>query len=210
MIAALLLAAAAPSAIDAERAFAADAQRIGQWTAFRKWSTEEALMFVPEPTKAHEFLKGRTDPPEAVSWRPNASFTSCDGVVAAIHGPWRRPDESEGSFFTIWERRQEGDKQAWRWVFDAGIRYGGAFPSRSEPIEHKASCVAVPKHAKPKGIGFEAWGGSRGTQNGQGMSLDRSLAWFWSYSKEKGTWLHVEMWNGREFQTMMDVQAAAP
>ena len=34
MITALLLFAAA-SAVDAERAFAADAQKIGQWTAFR-------------------------------------------------------------------------------------------------------------------------------------------------------------------------------
>ena len=45
MIAVMLLAAqvaaAAPApqtAIEAERAFAADAQKLGQWTAFRKWS----------------------------------------------------------------------------------------------------------------------------------------------------------------------------
>jgi hypothetical protein len=37
MIAALLLAAPSlPTAVDAERAFNRDAQRIGQWTAFRK------------------------------------------------------------------------------------------------------------------------------------------------------------------------------
>ena len=42
MIAALLLAAAAPTAVDAEYAFALDAQRKGQWTAFRKYADKDA------------------------------------------------------------------------------------------------------------------------------------------------------------------------
>ena len=45
MILALLLAAAAPqTAIDAERAFVADAQTLGQWTAFRKYAADDAVM----------------------------------------------------------------------------------------------------------------------------------------------------------------------
>ena len=41
MILALLIVAAEPqTAIDAERAFAADAQKLGQWTAFRKWAAD--------------------------------------------------------------------------------------------------------------------------------------------------------------------------
>jgi hypothetical protein len=42
MIAALLLAASVPTAVDAEQAFNRDAQRIGQWTAFRKWADKDA------------------------------------------------------------------------------------------------------------------------------------------------------------------------
>ena len=82
MILALLLAAAAPvpmTAIDAERAFAADSQKFGQWTAFRKWSTPDALMFVPQPTKARDFLKGSKNPPASVFWWPGRSYVSCDG-----------------------------------------------------------------------------------------------------------------------------------
>ena len=56
MILALLLAAAAPiaptSALDVERAFAADAQRLGQWTAFRKYAAPDALMFGRKPDLA--------------------------------------------------------------------------------------------------------------------------------------------------------------
>ena len=45
MIAALLFAASVPTAVDAEFAFARDAQRIGQWTAFRKWADKDAVVF---------------------------------------------------------------------------------------------------------------------------------------------------------------------
>ena len=76
MIAALLLAAALPTAIDAERAFARDAQAIGQWQAFQNWAAPDAVMFVPQPVWAHELLKGRTQSGEALSWWPTSSVTS--------------------------------------------------------------------------------------------------------------------------------------
>ena len=65
--AAFLLAAAAPTAIDAEYAFATDAQRIGQWTAFRKWADTDAVMFNPQAVWARDFLKDRKDPPGSVT-----------------------------------------------------------------------------------------------------------------------------------------------
>ena len=44
-----------------------DAQRIGQWTAFRKYADRDAVMFTPQAVWAREFLKGRKDPPKAVT-----------------------------------------------------------------------------------------------------------------------------------------------
>jgi hypothetical protein len=76
MIAALLLAAAAPTAIDAELAFARDAQRIGQWTAFRKWADRDAVVFTPQAAWAREAFP-KKDPPRAITWRPAHSFVSC-------------------------------------------------------------------------------------------------------------------------------------
>ena len=75
MIIALLLAAAAPqaapqTAVDAERAFAAHAQKVGQWTAFRDYAEPTAVMFDPQAVGAHDFLKGRKDPPRSVEWWP--------------------------------------------------------------------------------------------------------------------------------------------
>ena len=37
---AILIAASVATAVDAERAFTRDAQRVGQWTAFRKYADE--------------------------------------------------------------------------------------------------------------------------------------------------------------------------
>ena len=77
MIAAFLLAAAPVStALDAERAFAADAQKIGQWSAFRKYIDRDAVMFTPQAVWARDFLKGLKNPPRSVRWWPAHSFIS--------------------------------------------------------------------------------------------------------------------------------------
>ena len=65
-----------------------DAQRIGQWTAFRKYADRDAVMFTPQAVWARDFLKDRKDPPKAISWRPAHSFVSCDGRTAVNTGPW--------------------------------------------------------------------------------------------------------------------------
>lgn len=91
-----------PTAVDAERAFAEDAQKQGQWTAFRKWAAPDALMFTPQPIRAHEFLEGLTDPREPVRWWPGESYVSCDGGFAVNTGPWVRDGgESVGYFTTV-------------------------------------------------------------------------------------------------------------
>ena len=131
MIAALLLAASVPTAIDAERAFAADAQRIGQWTAFRKYADRDAVMFTPQAVWARDFLKGRKDPPKAIRWRPAHSFVSCDGRTAVNTGPWFAAGrQARGYFTTVWQRT--GGQ--WRWVYD-----GGGAARRTAPAPQPAA-----------------------------------------------------------------------
>ena len=90
MITALLLAAAAPSAVDAEYSFARDAQRIGQWTAFRKWAERDAVIFTPQAAWAHQVLPQK-DPPKAISWRPAGPATSVATCRTAAPRPARPP-----------------------------------------------------------------------------------------------------------------------
>ena len=86
-------------------AFARDAQRIGQWTAFRKYADRDAVMFTPQAVWARDYLKGRKDPPKSIRWRPAHSFVSCDGRTAVNTGPWFKVDGTIGGYFTtVWQR----------------------------------------------------------------------------------------------------------
>ena len=86
-------------------AFARDAKRIGQWTAFRKWADRDAVMFTPQAVWAPTFLKPLKDPPNAISWRPAHSYVSCDGRTAVNTGPWFKQDGTPGGYFTtVWQR----------------------------------------------------------------------------------------------------------
>ena len=84
----LLLALAATTAIDAEHQFSSDAQRIGQWTAFRKYADRDAVMFTPQAVWARDFLQDRKDPPKSIRWTPADSYVACDGRIAVNTGPW--------------------------------------------------------------------------------------------------------------------------
>jgi hypothetical protein len=103
--------------IAAELAFARAAQEKGQWTAFADYSTDEAVMFVPEAVNAHDWLKGRADPPQAVRWQPHQVWSSCDGSLAVTKGAWQRPNGTVGYFTTVWERQRGGE---YKWVLDQG------------------------------------------------------------------------------------------
>lgn len=100
-----------------ELAFARTAREEGQWTAFAQYAAEDAVMFVPQPVKAREWLKGRANPAEAVRWQPHEVWSSCDGSLAVTRGAWQRPDGSVGYYTTIWKRQRDGD---YRWVLDQG------------------------------------------------------------------------------------------
>jgi hypothetical protein len=173
----LMLAAAdapAMTPVDAERAFAADAQKIGQWTAFRKWSTDDATMFAPQPVNVHSFLFDKKDPAKAIDWWPTASYLSCDGKTAVNTGGWKQPDGSAGYFTTIWQRQSDG---GWRWVLDSGDTVSRALERPAKPVIRKATCPGpqwsptAHTHGGPPG-GPTIW-------EVDGHSGDESLSWHW-------------------------------
>lgn len=173
----LMLAAAdapAKTPIEAERAFAADAKTIGQWTAFRKWSTDDAVMFVPQPTNAHDFLKDRKDPPQAIDWWPTASYVSCDGKTAVNTGGWKRPDGSVGYFTTIWKQQPGGH---WKWILDSGDATEQPREKPMQPMTRTATCpgpaLAVPAYQEV---------GPPGAQTSEEVfdnAADGSISWHW-------------------------------
>lgn len=174
MIPLLLMLAAtdAPSmtSIDAERAFAGDAKVDGQWTAFRKWSTADAVMFVPQPINAQAFLKDRKDPPVAMDWWPAASYVSCDGKTAVNTGGWRRPDGTVGYFTTVWQRQADG---GWKWLVDGGDTLKVARERPAEPKVVRASCK------RAGGLHVASGLRSLDAKREVGASADNTLSWQW-------------------------------
>jgi hypothetical protein len=195
MIPLLLLASvsmSSPSAIDAERAYAAMAQKIGQWSAFRATAASHATIFVPDPVDAAGFLKDRKDPPVAVKWQPSESYVSCDGRTAANLGPWQRPT-SVGYFATIWTR-SEG---AWRWDLDFGDALKSAMPPAPAQVPlRRASCRGARPALMPES--------RAGQKSGRGASADHSLEWRWTVEQNGSRRLQVYLWAGRRYRLVID------
>lgn len=220
MIFALLLAAApaatavdaapARSAIDAERAFAARAQQAGQWTAFREYAEPTAVMFTPQAVWAHEFLKGRKDPPAAIQWWPTHSFVSCDGNLAVNLGGARMPTGGYGSFTTVWARQKDG---SWKWSVDHGGPAVRPLARAARPAVRKASCrnlQAVPSAYRAETKPTELIAGSPPSDAGQGRSADGTLVWEWRVARSGAWQFNAQLWDGGRYRTVVKRQVAAP
>ena len=197
MIAALLLALTASGPIEAEKTFERDAQRIGQWTAFRKYADRDAVMFTPQAVWARDFLMDRKNPRKSISWRPAESFVSCDGRSAVNSGPWFTPAvKLAGYFTTVWQRT--GGK--WRWVYDGGGPLKRAADT-SPPKLHRASCsgnAPGPPIIPPPPLTRNQ---ARTTpeDNGRGESADRTLGWDWKVGKKGERHFRVYQWSGARY-----------
>jgi len=205
----LLLALAATTAIDAEHQFSSDAQRIGQWTAFRKYADRDAVMFTPQAVWARDFLQDRKDPPKSIRWTPADSYVACDGRIAVNTGPWYTPDgKLAGYFTTVWQRGSKG----WRWVYDGGIPAPAKAPAARASRAHRASCaghapgppIIPPPPLTPKQARTTP------NDNGRGESADRTLGWDWKVGKKGERHFRVYQWNGKRYLQVIDQDVPAP
>lgn len=196
MILAALLLAQAGTAIEAERDFNRIAQTQGQWTAFRRYATEDAVMFVPRPVNAQVFLKDRKDPPVAVQWWPAESYISCDGTVAVNTGPWASPRGS-GFFTTVWIRQGGG---GWKWVYDGGDALATPRALPEQPKTRVATCSAVPA----PGPAMPA------PDSGASGSRDGSLRWRWAMAADGSRSFTASIWTGERFEDVVIDRVAAP
>ena len=212
MIIAALLLAAAPvaTAVDAEKAFSADAQKIGMWTAFRKYADRDAVMFTPQAVWVQQFLKDRKDPPKSINWRPAHSFVSCDGRTAVNTGPWFTPDGKRGGFFTTVWQRTEGK---WHWVYDGGGPLDDSVKTPPmKPQAHRATCAGkapgAPIIPPPPLTSKQAR--TTPNDNGRGQSADKTLGWDWRVDKNGGRKFRVYQWNGARYAQVLFNDVPAP
>jgi len=193
-----------PSAVIAtELAFAREAREEGQWTAFREFAAEDAVMFVPEAVKARDWLAKRADPPQPVQWQPHEVWSSCDGSLSVTKGAWQRPDGSTGYFTTVWERRgRPGDDEEYRWVLDQGDTLAEPLPEPDIIRTTVADCGADALPVAPASVS--------GVTAGSGNSRDRTLTYTWHVAPDLSRTITVTMLIDGEAEDVLKVAVAAP
>jgi ketosteroid isomerase-like protein len=150
---ALLLASAPPPTVgpvrpvvEAERAFAAEAQRAGSLPAFRHYADDEAILFAPDPRRAKDWFDAGHGPQGSLRWWPLYAGIAASGDLGFTTGPYfggEGEHRYHGWFFTIWARKADG---RWRWLLDHGT------PTREAPPGAEDAPVAtlpVAAHARP-------------------------------------------------------------
>jgi hypothetical protein len=102
----------------ADFAFAKMAREEGQWTAFRAYAADDAVMDAPGGyAPVSEVLAGLADPAEPIRWAPTNVWSSCDGTLAVSLGRFIRPNGLVGDYVTVWELQRDN---TYKWVYDTG------------------------------------------------------------------------------------------
>jgi hypothetical protein len=194
--------------VAAEVAFAKLAQEKGQWTAFLFTATKDAVMFVPQPAYAQDFLKGKPNPPQAVKWQPHQVWSSCDGTLAVTRGAWQRPNGTTGYFTTVWQRQKKGD---YKWVLDQGDELPLPLDEPEMIVSKVADCPAGyrPEHAqKPRD--FKGKLPALDPAHLAGRSLDGTLGWDVTVTPDGARRFVVTMTVDAKPTTVQDLQVEAP
>ncbi len=189
----LLTPTAVPSKVVAtELAFARMAQEKGQWTAFRDYATGDAVMFVPDPVNAQEWLRKQADPAEAVKWQPHEVWSSCDGSLAVTRGAWQRANGTSGYFTTVWQRQQNGE---YKWVMDQGDMVAEPLVEPDFIRTKIASCDGKQFPAvivSPPGASIH-----------KGGSDDGTLDWYVTVEPDRSRRVVARMWDGSAWQFVL-------
>lgn len=195
-----------PSAlVAAEIAFNRLAQEKGQWTAFRETADEAAVMFVPEPVMARDWLKGRDNPPASVQWQPHQVWMSCDGSLGVTKGAWQRPDGSVGYFTTVWRLQKKGE---YKWVMDQG----DTLPAPLQAPEMLTASVAEcpPRRAGPPPGKRDAPERRVAGAEGGGTSGDGTLSWSYRAAPDGSRAIAVSLRKDGAMAQVLSLSVAAP
>lgn len=174
-----------PSALVAiEIAFARAAREKGQWTAFRDFADDGAVMFTPQPVLARAWLKDRPNPAAALQWQPDTIWVSCDGTLGVTRGSWQRPDGATGWFTTVWKKQDKGrGKGSYLWLLDQGGDRDAATPAPAADMLSASVGECAPRGSRwappPEPAAPDGPPQPPGKAGG-GTARDGTLAFAWS------------------------------
>ena len=192
-----------PSAvIAAELAFARMAREEGTWTAFREYSTDDALWPAPALSNVRQDLAGTPDPAEAIVWGPDAVWVSCDGSFALSTGPATYPNGRRSRFATIWQRQRDGD---YRWVLDQGFDLEAGYAGPEMIGARVADC---PENRPRRRL--DRFDVRRAQAWGSGRSNDGTLEWTTAIAADCSRTFSVMMVQGGTMTEVFRRQSSPP
>lgn len=210
--------AAQPSQVVArELEFARAAREDGQWTAFRAFAADDALLHGRNgPVPAKQVLATLDDPEKAVEWSPRTVAMSCDGTMAVSRGRFLDPEGYVGTYVTVWEREDYDDD--YEWSYDVGGR-DDPQPVREEPEDGAILVTAYddiqgvvadcPKAGEtvPRPV-FTVRPGSEDL--GAEVSADGTLAWGWVHLPGGKKFVYARHWKDGEWTDVFRETLASP
>lgn len=135
--------------VAAEHAFAADTLAMGIKGGFLKWSAPEAILFAPDPVKAHDLYGARPDRAgKPLVWWPVWAGIARSGDLGFTSGPSTYDGQPNAWYFTVWSRQADG---GWKWIYDGGVDadLSHAPPKGSTPVYFAPATAPslYPEHA---------------------------------------------------------------
>ncbi len=200
----------------ADFAFAKMAREEGQWTAFREYAADDAVIhgrggLVP----AKPWLATQEDPEQAVAWGPNEVWSSCDGTLAATHGRFQEPEGLVGSYVSVWELQNDN---SYKYTYDLGT------PDDPQPVpqpreEIPEGAIVVPGLTAVRGMVADcpAAGESAplpplkiydaGVASDTTRSADGTLEWTWVHAPGDLRRVEVTWWRDGEWREAVSLVA---
>jgi hypothetical protein len=109
--------AAASALMDADRAFAADADARGVHAAFTAALAEDAVIFRPEAVPGQKWLAANPEDSPPLAWEPDGAEVAGSIDLGVTTGTWALGSDDSGRYVTVW--RREGER--WVVVLDHGV-----------------------------------------------------------------------------------------
>lgn len=204
LLAALLQAAEPKSALEAERAYAADAQAIGEFAAMERWAAEDGEVFLFRETVpargAARRLAEAGERERTLRWQADVTIESCDGSTVVTSGPEIDTAAiTANRFHTVWTRGEDGWRYALRMTIDSADPFEAPEPA-------KLVCENLPGRAERHAYDTDAGRGAIAS------SADGSLKWEWRIGEDEaagGVWtrgFRLWGWNGADYAPLLDTR----